>query len=159
MDFIAGAGAINYRLWNGRKGKTDADGNTVFKTAKSQIVGSGKNDTYTKQIGTFEEKLQKGKAVNLRNIGSTTQGEIDAGSIDKSMQGIRTTAYINRPSTAIENVKYDPNTENCKIQFRNGKRKYYDFPNVPPEAVEAMLLNPSRGRGYWQNVQQYSVNA
>lgn len=48
-------------------------------------------------------------------------------------------------STAIDTVKYNPQTEECKVKYKNGD-KFYNFVNMPPEQFKQYMQSGSKGR-------------
>ena len=64
---------------------------------------------------------------------------------------------ISIPSTAINNIKYDPKTELLRVKFSSGN-KTYDYPAVPLELVQALMKAPSKGEFFMANIHdQYSM--
>ncbi len=60
-------------------------------------------------------------------------------------------------SSALSNVKYDPDTEELNIQF-NGSSKHYFYPAVPLELVQGLLKAASKGEFFMANIHdQYSM--
>ena len=51
----------------------------------------------------------------------------------------------NVSSTAIDAIDYDPKSKDLGIVFKGGKKEYI-YPNVPREAVKALLQAASKGR-------------
>lgn len=51
----------------------------------------------------------------------------------------------NVSSTAIDAIDYDPKSKDLGIVFKGGKKEYI-YPNVPKEAVKALLQAASKGR-------------
>lgn len=49
-------------------------------------------------------------------------------------------------STAIQQVGYDPQTQELQVQFKGGDGTVYSYPNVPEGDVEQFLNAPSKGR-------------
>lgn len=61
------------------------------------------------------------------------------------------------PSTAINNIKYDPKSEGLKVKFQGGKKEYF-YPSVPVELIQRWLKAPSKGEFFMKNIHnQYSI--
>ena len=60
-------------------------------------------------------------------------------------------------SSALSNVKYDPDTEALNVKF-NGSGKHYFYPAVPLELVQGLLKAASKGEFFMANIHdQYSM--
>lgn len=62
------------------------------------------------------------------------------------------------PSSAIDRIKYDPQTLLLSVVFAGGK-KVYNYFRVPPEKIQEMLSAPSIGQYFMKNIHdQYTAN-
>lgn len=60
-------------------------------------------------------------------------------------------------SSALSNIKYDPDTEELNVKF-NGSGKHYFYPGVPLELVQGLLKAVSKGEFFMANIHdQYSM--
>ena len=108
----------------------------------------GKYNT-TQKADEIREKVLSGKSVEVkrptsyRSYKKGTDGTYSSGtySIGKYKPGSRTAALA---STAIGDVKYDPTTKICKVQYVGGG-KWYDFKMEPDEFMK-FIDSPSKGR-------------
>ena len=78
--------------------------------------------------------------------------------IDKSNEEFYNKKQISIPSTAIQSIDYDPDTEGLTVRF-TGENKDYFYPGVPAELVQAFLKAPSKGEFFMNNIHdQYTMN-
>lgn len=61
-------------------------------------------------------------------------------------------------STAIGRVRYNPETKDLYVRFRNGTGKDYLFPNVDKRTVQNFLSAGSKGKFYWKRVRPFRVS-
>ena len=60
-------------------------------------------------------------------------------------------------STAIDRIKYDPDTEGLNVKFTSGSKSYF-YPAVPLELIQAFLKASSKGKFFMSNIHdQYSM--
>ena len=60
-------------------------------------------------------------------------------------------------STAIDKIKYDPDTEGLNVKFTSGSKSYF-YPAVPLELIQAFLKASSKGKFFMANIHdQYSM--
>lgn len=60
-------------------------------------------------------------------------------------------------STAIDRIKYDPDTEGLNVKFTSGSKSYF-YPAVPLELIQAFLKASSKGKFFMANIHdQYSM--
>lgn len=131
---------------------------------------------YYSQLNENERKLHEGKKIDTTDLASErfvkddnlgvktpdgwsglmTKKQLKDAGLSIKDKGISTRDI---PSTAIGRVRYNPETENLYVTFRNGNGKEYLFPNVPPEKVRKFLNAGSKGRYYGKYVKpHYAVS-
>ena len=160
--------------------RTSKDGRKSYYRYDNPVL-----EKYYAGINKAEDKLQKGKMINVTDLMSDRyhfKGDIgvpskDAGGVNAKTSGW-TGLYTKRQmekagidvddkdidtsmiaSTAIAGIRYNPETKNLYIKFKGGKGKEYLFPNVPEEKVRRMLNAPSKGVYYGKKIKPYAVSA
>lgn len=131
---------------------------------------------YYGQLNKNEQRLHEGKKIDTtdlaserfvkdNNLGVKTpdgwSGLMTKNQLKKAGFSIKDKSISTRdiPSTAIGRVRYNPETQNLYITFRNGNGKEYLFPNVPEEKVRKLLNAGSKGRYYGKYVKpHYAVS-
>lgn len=131
---------------------------------------------YYGQLNKNEKRLHEGKRIDTTdlaserfvkddNLGVKTpdgwSGLMTKKQLKKAGFSIKDKDISTRdiPSTAIGRVRYNPETGNLYITFRNGNGKEYLFPNVPEEKVRKLLNAGSKGRYYGKYVKpHYAVS-
>ena len=87
-----------------------------------------------------------------------TEGDVEIGDTTSLHPNTDYARVAGRPSSAIQSLKYNPNTEIATVKFTNGHHTY-DY-NVPPSEIENFVNADSKGRyvNYnWNHNPQYSV--
>ena len=104
-------------------------------------------DIFKNSLEKAHKDLDEGKKVSVDMEPKGKDKSNDKGEkIDESVS-----------SSAISNVKYDPDTEALNVKF-NGSGKHYFYPAVPLELVQALLRAPSKGEFFMKNIHdQYSM--
>lgn len=101
------------------------------------------NNTFKNSLEKAHKDLDEGKEVS---VDIELKGKDKGEKIDESVS-----------SSAISNVKYDPDTEALNVKF-NGSSKHYFYPAVPLELIQALLRAPSKGEFFMKNIHdQYSM--
>ena len=105
------------------------------------------NDIFKNSLEKAHKDLDEGKKVSVDIEPKDKDEKGDKGEkIDESVS-----------SSALRNVKYDPDTEALNVQF-NGSSKHYFYPAVPLELVQALMKAPSKGEFFMKNIHdQYSM--
>lgn len=128
--------------------------------------------SYYKTLNENERKLHEGKKIDTtslaserfvkdNNLGVKTpqgwSGLMTKNQLKDAGYNIKDKDISTRdiPSTAIGRVRYNPETGNLYITFKNGKGKEYLFPNVPEEKVRKLLNAGSKGRYYGKYVKPH----
>lgn len=95
------------------------------------------------------DRLRSGRTFSKGNDGTYMSGDIEVG---KTANG----KYVNNAvnSTAIKSVEFDPKTENAKVVYQGGPKKY-DFP-MTKEEFKNMQNSPSKGRWFYYNARRYN---
>ncbi|MCQ2587940.1 MAG: KTSC domain-containing protein [Treponema sp.] len=112
------------------------------------------------RIGEIPEER---KAYTLRRIDAAK--DTMGGKLTKSQQKLVEKQAENEPinsvdipSTAIQKVKYDPETQELWVTFTGSSKKYW-YPRVPKEAVTGLMNAESKGEYFIENIHNvYSVN-
>lgn len=109
------------------------------------------NDIFKNSLEKAKD-LDQGKKVSVdiepkdKDEKGEDKGEDKGEKIDESVS-----------SSALRNVKYDPDTEMLKVQF-NDSSKHYFYPDVPSELVQGLLKAVSKGEFFMANIHdQYSM--
>lgn len=69
-----------------------------------------------------------------------------------------TEKQISVPSTMLKTLKYDPENKIVSVQFQSGK-KWYEYPQVPLELVQAVMKSNSKGEAFWNLIHDdYTLN-
>lgn len=98
----------------------------------------------------FKNSLEKAK-----DLDEGKKVSVDIEPKDKVEKGEKIDESVS--SSALRNVKYDPDTEALNVQF-NGSSKHYFYPAVPLELVQALMKAPSKGEFFMKNIHdQYSM--
>lgn len=106
------------------------------------------NDIFKNSLEKAYKNLDEGKKVSVNmEPKDNDKGDGEKGEkIDESVS-----------SSALRNVKYDPDTEALNVQF-NGSGKHYFYPAVPLELVQGLLKAASKGEFFMANIHdQYSM--
>lgn len=125
-----------------------------YNTGKDQNTSKWANTVLRRITGSVDFSNPMSARINeqLPKAASNAQLNKEVGEATPSLQ----------QSTAIENLQYVPiDGKHGKVYVRfKGDKKgtAYEFPDVPLSAVRAWMRTPSKGRGYWNNIQQYSIN-
>lgn len=112
----------------------------------------------------LNKKLNKGKEVKVNKVissryynqgsnGSFLDDDATVASLDDS--GNKVEAQI--PSTAVDEVKYDPKTKVCEVKFVGGK-KWYKYENMSEQQFKTFMNASSKGR-YVNNVMRVQNRA
>ena len=109
------------------------------------------------QTKKIENKLKKGKEINVglmnskRYYGKGSNGHFtDDDAISNSLDELDGEVEVDIPSTAIAEVKYDPETRVCNVRYVNGD-KWYRFEGMSPLQFKSFMNAGSKGR-YVNNV-------
>ena len=115
----------------------------------------------TKKI---EKKLDKGKDVSVdhltskRFFGKDKDGSyLGKDSTVASLDEYSGETEVSVPSTAVEAVKYDPETEVCDVKYRKG-RKWYRFERMKPQDFLSFMAATSKGR-FLNNIMRVKFRA
>ena len=111
-----------------------------------RAVGLDPKGTYTKS------ELQ---AAGLGDEKKLTKRELKALGLRPTEKGV---SERQLPSTAIGKMRYNPQTGDLYITFRNGKGKEYLYPHVGKAVVQNFLTAGSKGRYYWNRIRPYRVS-
>ena len=116
------------------------------------------------QTKKIENKLKKGKEINVglmnskRYYGKGSNGHfIDDDAISNSLDELEGEVEVDIPSTAIAEVKYDPETRVCNVRYVNGD-KWYRFEGMSPQQFKSFMNASSKGR-YVNNVMRVKNRA
>ena len=125
-----------------------------------------KRYTYGNDIGMDKTEAEKlgplspGEKTNLSKSGHTglyTAKQMHEADIDTSVE--------NRPedvdernidSTAIQDLKYNPETKIAEVTFRGGSHSYA-YPDVPEQNIKDMIRAPSKGIAFGKEIKPYAV--
>lgn len=125
-----------------------------------------KRYTYGTDIGMDKSEAEKlgplspGEKTNLKKSGRTglyTAKQMHESDIDTSAE--------NRPedvdernidSTAIQDLKYNPETKIAEVTFRGGSHSYA-YPDVPEQNIKDMIRAPSKGIAFGKEIKPYAV--
>lgn len=109
------------------------------------------------QTKRIEKKLKKGKEINVglmnskRYYGKGSDGHfIDEDATSNSLDEWDGEIEVDVPSTAVAEVKYDPETGVCNVRYVDGD-KWYRFEGMSPEQFQTFMKSSSKGR-YVNNV-------
>lgn len=109
------------------------------------------------QTEKIEKKLKKGKEINVglmnskRYYGKGSNGHfIDDDAVSNSLDELDGEVEVDIPSTAIAEVKYDPETRVCNVRYVGGD-KWYRFEGMSPQQFKSFMNAGSKGR-YVNNV-------
>lgn len=155
-------------------GSDKATGKNVMPSF--EILDRKYDKKYYSQLNENERRLHEGKKIDTTdlaserfvkddNLGVKTpdgwSGLMTKNQLKKAGFSIKDKDISTRdiPSTAIGRVRYNPETGNLYITFRNGNGKEYLFPNVPEEKVRKLLNAGSKGRYYGKYIKpHYAVS-
>lgn len=115
----------------------------------------------SKLSGIFSNSIKKaykdldvGKKVSV-DINESKLSDVFKKAFDKSNKGDQIDTSIS--STAIDRIKYDPDTEGLNVKFTSGSKSYF-YPAVPLELIQAFLKASSKGKFFMANIHdQYSM--
>lgn len=131
---------------------------------REKFIGQSRQDKEAQKA--FREAIGKNKVVEVKNVQSSRYrydnsntlydpndvAKMDNGDISSKVQEVQAN------STAVDEIKYDPQTKILTVKYQNGNT-YYDFPNVPQEVVTEFMEAPSKGRYLaYHIVPNYSTN-
>lgn len=106
------------------------------------------------QTKRIEKRLRKGMeiAIDLMNSKRYYGKGKDGSFIDgtHSMDEYDGEVGVEIPSTAIDEVKYDPETRVCNVKYVDGD-KWYRFEEMSPQQFQTFMKSSSKGR-YVNNV-------
>lgn len=91
-------------------------------------------------------RIMRGNTVTVKPTSSRfytrgANGQYQTGDVEMDQYSGGTRAA--KPSTAIESVKYDPNTQICSVRFRGGD-KSYDY-KMTPQDFQSFMNADSKG--------------
>ncbi len=119
----------------------------IRNLTKKTLEGGYRKD-FTKQ-STIQQAVDKGRIVKVENLKSSRWGKTNSSGdlYDSSHSGMDYSKLKEQEvaSTAVEDVIYDPKTEELKVKYRNGST-YYSFPGVPEETFTEFMDAPSKGK-------------
>lgn len=125
-----------------------------------------KRYTYGGDTGYTQDELNKlgitspGAENNIKKSGKSglyTAKQMHESGIDISAE--------NRPedvdernidSTAIQDLKYNPETKIAEVTFRGGSHSYA-YPDVPEQNIKDMIRAPSKGIAFGKEIKPYAV--
>ena len=115
----------------------------------------------SKLSGIFSNSIKKaykdldvGKKVSV-DINESKLSDVFKKAFDKANKGDQIDTSVS--STAIDKIKYDPDTEGLNVKFTSGSKSYF-YPAVPLELVQALLKASSKGKFFMANIHdQYSM--
>lgn len=112
----------------------------------------------------LNKKLKKGKEVKVNKVissryynpgsnGSFLDDDATVASLDDGGNKIE----VEVPSTAVDEVKYDPKTKVCEVKFVSGN-KWYKYENMSEQQFQSFMNASSKGR-YVNNVMKVQNRA
>lgn len=135
-----------FRIGERQNQKDDVFRN-IFEAAKAQAKA-----TDEKRVQDIKAQGGKARRTNKRTLEKNAKNEAE-----KIFNEEYHEKQIAIPSTAINNIKYNPKDEGLKVKFQGGKKEYF-YPAVPVELIQRWLKAPSKGEFFMQNIHdQYSI--
>lgn len=115
----------------------------------------------SKLSGIFSNSIKKaykdldvGKKVSV-DINESKLSDVFKKAFDRANKGEQIDTSVS--STAIDRIKYDPDTEGLNVKFTSGSKSYF-YPAVPLELIQAFLKASSKGKFFMANIHdQYSM--
>ena len=117
----------------------------------------GKYTGTAEKESRIEKQIDKNKSVNISSPSSQREVNLQMTMTNPNAKSKNTETFddkftANVPSTAIQNIHYDPKTERADVTFTNGKHSY-EY-KVSPEEMKDFLEAPSKGHlvgSTWNN--------
>ena len=117
-------------------------------------INSGEYKNNSRSTKKIKKALEEGidEDINVKDIKSNrfTKSRKEEGSLDVDTSDGRQVKQRKVSSTAIDSIRYDPNTEHTYIKYKSNPSKEYSFIQTKEEFLE-LLRAFSKGR-YVQNV-------
>lgn len=109
---------------------------------------------FSNSIKKAYKDLDVGKKVSV-DINESKLSDVFKKAFDKANKGEQIDTSVS--STAIDRIKYDPDTEGLNVKFTSGNKSYF-YPAVPLELIQAFLKASSKGKFFMANIHdQYSM--
>lgn len=134
--------------------KTGSSFNPILALAQS--IRKKTEEKPSKALSSGDKKkisrdLRKDKNVTIGNLTSKrwlsrgSDGHYSDDDSKMTLNEYEGEQEVEIPSTAIADVKYDPNTRVCHVKYRGGN-KWYRFINMSPQQFKAFMNASSKGR-------------
>lgn len=120
---------------------------SIWEKIKTQLNERlrGKYTGTAEKEARIEKSIGKGKSVSIAAPSSMRSMTTTISSpFARSVPTESSTMDIQVPSTAVQDIKYNPKTERAEVTFKNGKHSYEYV--VDNDDMKAFLNAPSKGK-------------